>query len=134
MEQFILIGHIVIAVAIIVFVLMQQGKGADAGASFGSGASQTVFGSAGSANFMSRTTAILATAFFITSLGLAIYAKQKASSADEVGIPTVEVQEVLEQDTPVVEEYAPSEDDAPELDASAEADASVLETMEETTN
>ena len=103
MEQFILIGHIVIAVAIIVFVLMQQGKGADAGASFGSGASQTVFGSAGSANFMSRTTAILATAFFITSLGLAIYAKQKASSADEVGIPTVEVQEVLEQDTPVVE-------------------------------
>ena len=134
MEQFILIGHIVIAVAIIVFVLMQQGKGADAGASFGSGASQTVFGSAGSANFMSRTTAILATAFFITSLGLAIYAKQKASSADEVGIPTVEVQEVLEQDTPVVEEYAPSEDDAPELDASAEADASVLETLEETTN
>ena len=134
MEQFILIGHIVIAVAIIVFVLMQQGKGADAGASFGSGASQPVFGSAGSANFMSRTTAILATAFFITSLGLAIYAKQKASSADEVGIPTVEVQEVLEQDTPVVEEYAPSEDDAPELDASAEADASVLETMEETTN
>ncbi|MEC8103931.1 MAG: preprotein translocase subunit SecG [Pseudomonadota bacterium] len=134
MEQFILIGHIVIAVAIIVFVLMQQGKGADAGASFGSGASQTVFGSAGSANFMSRTTAILATAFFITSLGLAIYAKQKASSADEVGIPTVEVQEVLEQDTPVVEEYAPSEDDAPELDVSAEADASVLETMEETTN
>ncbi|MEC7547220.1 MAG: preprotein translocase subunit SecG [Pseudomonadota bacterium] len=134
MEQFILIGHIVIAVAIIVFVLMQQGKGADAGASFGSGASQTVFGSAGSANFMSRTTAILATAFFITSLGLAIYAKQKASSTDEVGIPTVEVQEVLEQDTPVVEEYAPSEDDAPELDASAEADASVLETMEETTN
>ena len=134
MEQFILIGHIVIAVAIIVFVLMQQGKGADAGASFGSGASQTVFGSAGSANFMSRTTAILATAFFITSLGLAIYAKQKASSADEVGIPTVEVQEELEQDTPVVEEYAPSEDDAPELNASAEADASVLETMEETTN
>ncbi|GAA6144285.1 preprotein translocase subunit SecG [Thalassolituus maritimus] len=134
MEQFILIGHIVIAVAIIVFVLMQQGKGADAGASFGSGASQTVFGSAGSANFMSRTTAILATAFFITSLGLAIYAKQKASSVDEVGIPTVEVQEVLEQDTPVVEEYAPSEDDAPELDASAEADTSVLETMEETTN
>ncbi|MEE3190372.1 MAG: preprotein translocase subunit SecG, partial [Pseudomonadota bacterium] len=83
MEQIILIGHIVIAIAIIAFVLMQQGKGADAGASFGSGASQTVFGSAGSANFLSRTTAILATAFFITSLGLAIYAKQKASGADE---------------------------------------------------
>jgi len=64
MEQIILIGHIVIAIAIIAFVLMQQGKGADAGASFGSGASQTVFGSAGSANFLSRTTAFLATAFF----------------------------------------------------------------------
>ena len=133
MEQIILIGHIVIAIAIIAFVLMQQGKGADAGASFGSGASQTVFGSAGSANFLSRTTAILATSFFITSLGLAIYAKQKASGADEAGIPTLEVQEVLEQDTPVVEEYAPSEDDAPELDASAEADSPVVETTEETT-
>lgn len=133
MEQIILIGHIVIAIAIIAFVLMQQGKGADAGASFGSGASQTVFGSAGSANFLSRTTAFLATAFFITSLGLAIYAKQKAAGTDEAGIPTLEVQEVLEQDTPVVEEYAPSEDDAPELDASAEADAPVLETTEETT-
>jgi preprotein translocase subunit SecG len=133
MEQIILIGHIVIAIAIIAFVLMQQGKGADAGASFGSGASQTVFGSAGSANFLSRTTAFLATAFFITSLGLAIYAKQKAVGTDEAGIPTLEVQEVLEQDTPVVEEYAPSEDDAPELDASAEADTPVVETTEETT-
>jgi len=133
MEQIILIVHIVLAISIIAFVLMQQGKGADAGASFGSGASQTVFGSAGSANFMSRFTAVLATAFFVTSLGLAIYAKQKASGADEEGIPSIEVQEVLEQDTPVVEEYAPSEDDAPELDASAEANEPVLETTEETT-
>ena len=64
MEQIILIVHIVLALGIVFFVMIQQGKGADAGASFGSGASQTVFGSQGSGNFLSRSTAILATAFF----------------------------------------------------------------------
>lgn len=60
--------YLVVAVLLIAFVLMQQGKGADAGASFGAGASATVFGSAGSANFLSRTTALLATIFFAISL------------------------------------------------------------------
>ncbi|WP_150539112.1 preprotein translocase subunit SecG [Actinobacillus vicugnae] len=60
--------YLVVAIALIGFVLMQQGKGADAGASFGSGAAGTVFGSAGSANFLSRTTAILAVIFFGISL------------------------------------------------------------------
>ncbi|WGE34687.1 preprotein translocase subunit SecG [Actinobacillus genomosp. 1] len=60
--------YLVVAVALIGFVLMQQGKGADAGASFGAGASGTVFGSAGSANFLSRTTAVLAVIFFGISL------------------------------------------------------------------
>lgn len=130
MEQIILIVHIVLAVGIVAFVLLQQGKGADAGASFGAGASQTVFGSSGSANFMSRTTALLAAAFFVTSLGLAVYAKKLSEGAAEIGIPTAEVTEVLEQDTPVVEEYAPSSDDAPELNASAETDAPALEASE----
>jgi len=130
MEQIILISHIVLAVGIIAFVLMQQGKGADAGASFGAGASQTVFGSGGSANFMSRTTAILATAFFVTSLGLAVFAKQQATSLNNLGIPAEELPEVLEQDTPVVEEYAPSSD-APELEASVSGDEPALETSEE---
>ncbi|AHG73241.1 preprotein translocase subunit SecG [Mannheimia bovis] len=62
------IAYLVVAVLLIAFVLMQQGKGADAGASFGAGASATVFGSAGSANFLSRTTALLATIFFAISL------------------------------------------------------------------
>ncbi|HDL2137353.1 TPA: preprotein translocase subunit SecG, partial [Mannheimia haemolytica] len=62
------IVYLVVAVLLIAFVLMQQGKGADAGASFGAGASATVFGSAGSANFLSRTTALLATIFFAISL------------------------------------------------------------------
>lgn len=62
------IAYLVIAVLIIGFILIQQGKGADAGASFGAGAAGTVFGSAGSANFLSRTTAILAIIFFSISI------------------------------------------------------------------
>ncbi|MDK2777738.1 MAG: preprotein translocase subunit SecG [Pseudomonadota bacterium] len=119
MESIILIVHILLALGIIGFVMIQQGKGADAGASFGGGASQTVFGSSGSGNFLSRSTAILATAFFVTSLALGVYARQKAESVSDLGIPSEEVIEKLEQDAPVVEEYAPSSD-APELDASDE--------------
>lgn len=62
------VAYLVVAIILIGFILMQQGKGADAGASFGAGAAGTVFGSAGSANFLSRTTAILAVIFFTISL------------------------------------------------------------------
>ncbi|MAK90491.1 MAG: preprotein translocase subunit SecG [Oceanospirillaceae bacterium] len=127
MESIVLIVHILLAVGIIAFVMMQQGKGADAGASFGSGASQTVFGSSGSGNFLSRTTAILATLFFVTSLVLGIYARQKVESSQDLGIPSQEVIEKLEQDAPVVEEYAPSSD-APDLDASDADEPAVEET------
>ena len=71
------IVHVFLAVAIIALVLLQRGKGAEAGAAFGAGASGTVFGSKGSASFLSRTTAALATLFFITSLGLAFLAGQQ---------------------------------------------------------
>ena len=71
-----LVAHVVVAVTLIALVLLQQGKGADAGAAFGSGASSTMFGSRGSASFLSRTTAVLATAFFLTSLTLAYVATQ----------------------------------------------------------
>ncbi|MFK4752623.1 preprotein translocase subunit SecG [Oceanobacter antarcticus] len=118
MESIILVVHILLALGIVGFVMLQQGKGADAGASFGAGASQTVFGSSGSGNFLSHTTAYLAAAFFVTSLGLGIYAKQKADSVANIGIPAQEVIEKLEKDTPLVEEYAPALD-APELDASS---------------
>lgn len=70
MQTAILVIHILAALSVIVLVLMQQGKGADVGAAFGSGASQTIFGSRGSANFLTRATAVLATLFFITSLSL----------------------------------------------------------------
>jgi preprotein translocase subunit SecG len=66
-----LIAHVLIAASIIGLVMLQKGKGADAGAGFGAGASGTVFGARGSANFLSRSTAVMATLFFASSLGLA---------------------------------------------------------------
>src|SRR4029453_19024285 len=70
LETILLVVHLLIAAAICGFVLLQHGKGADMGAAFGSGASGSLFGAAGSANFLSRTTAILAAVFFLSSLGL----------------------------------------------------------------
>jgi preprotein translocase subunit SecG len=74
--------HVLLAAAIIGLVLLQRGKGADAGAGFGAGASGTVFGARGSASFLSRTTAVLATLFFLTSLGLSyLFSQQKAPTS-----------------------------------------------------
>ena len=70
-QKAVLITHTLIALLIIVLVLLQRGKGADAGAAFGAGASGTVFGARGSASFFSRATAVCATAFFVSSLTLA---------------------------------------------------------------
>jgi len=78
MLQLILIFHVLIAIALIVLVLMQQGKGAQMGAAFGSGASQTVFGSQGSGSFLVKVTAMLAGLFFLTSLGLGYFAGHQA--------------------------------------------------------
>lgn len=80
MESFVLIIHVLIAVAIVGLILLQQGKGAEMGASFGAGSSQTVFGAAGSAGFMVKLTAALAAIFFVTSLTLAIFANKNARS------------------------------------------------------
>lgn len=74
--------HVMLAVGIIGIVLLQRGKGADAGAGFGAGASGTVFGARGSASFLSRTTAVLATLFFLTSLGLTyLFSQNKAATS-----------------------------------------------------
>jgi preprotein translocase subunit SecG len=77
LHSMVLIAHVLISAFIIGLVLLQRGKGADAGAAFGSGASGTVFGAKGSANFLSRSTAVLATLFFISSLGLAYLGSQR---------------------------------------------------------
>ncbi len=76
--------HILVALAIIGLVLMQHGKGADMGAAFGSGASGSLFGSSGSANFLSRSTGVLATVFFITSLVLAYVASSAPKTSGSV--------------------------------------------------
>ena len=90
METLVVVVHVVIAVALVGLVLIQQGKGADAGAAFGGGASQTVFGSQGSGSFLTRLTTILAIVFFVTSFSLAVFAKQRAEVAGEAGIPVVQ--------------------------------------------
>jgi len=76
--------HILAALAIIGLVLVQHGKGADMGAAFGSGASGSLFGASGSANFLSRTTAVAAAVFFVTSLTLAYVASSKPKAAGSV--------------------------------------------------
>jgi preprotein translocase subunit SecG len=75
-ETLVLFGHLIVAGLIIALVLLQRGKGAEAGTGFGAGASGTVFGSRGSASFFSRATAVLATLFFATSLALAYFSTQ----------------------------------------------------------
>ncbi|HEX6734624.1 MAG TPA: preprotein translocase subunit SecG [Azonexus sp.] len=86
--------HILVALAIIGLVLMQHGKGADMGAAFGSGASGSLFGATGSANFLSRTTGILAAVFFVTSLTLAYSASNKVKTTGSVMQETVQSQSV----------------------------------------
>lgn len=114
-ETVVVVIHLMAALALVGLVLIQQGKGAETGASFGSGASGTVFGSQGSATFLSRLTAVLAAVFFITSLGLAFYASNKASVVRDAGLPAPAMQrEVaplsIEEDVPVLEEQAPQAD------------------------
>jgi preprotein translocase subunit SecG len=95
MDAIVLIIHVVVAAALIGLVLLQQGKGADMGAAFGSGASQTVFGSRGSGNFLTRSTAVLATTFFVTSLVLAYFSGKTTdveSLVDRVQAPAQETQ------------------------------------------
>jgi preprotein translocase subunit SecG len=86
----ILVGvHVLVAAALVGLVLLQHGKGADMGAAFGSGSSGSLFGAAGSANFLSRTTAILATVFFLSSLGLTYFGATRTGPVDimKQGVP-----------------------------------------------
>jgi len=89
---------------------LQQGKGADAGASFGAGASQTVFGASGSGNFLVRATTIGATIFFITSLSLAVFAKNQSALGGAANSP-------LANEALLQEATAPISSDVPQLDA-----------------
>lgn len=83
-ETLLLGAHVVVAIAICAFVLLQHGKGADMGAAFGSGSSGSLFGASGSANFLSRTTSVLAAVFFLTSLGLTWYGTTRSAPRPSV--------------------------------------------------
>ncbi len=112
-ETVIVVLHLLGAIGIVALVLLQQGKGADAGASFGAGASGTVFGSQGSSTFLSRFTGILAAVFFLTSLALGYVAKERADGMAGAGLPDPAVLEVQQEkpaagDVPVLEEQAPA--------------------------
>jgi preprotein translocase subunit SecG len=89
MESVLLVLHVIVALLIVGLIMLQQGKGAEMGASFGAGGSQTVFGAAGSGNLFSRLTAILVAIFFVTSFVLAMLAKNSVG-VDESMIPYME--------------------------------------------
>ncbi|KGQ69496.1 preprotein translocase subunit SecG [Chelonobacter oris] len=99
MYEILIIAYIVVSVALIGFVLLQQGKGADMGASFGSGASGTIFGAAGSANFLSRTTAILALLFFIIALVIGNINTHRQAPQGTFDDLTIEAQKLEQQNT-----------------------------------
>lgn len=90
MYQVIIVIHVLLGLGVIGLVLMQQGKGADAGAAFGTGSAGSVFGAQGAASFLSRSTAILATLFFATSLGLAVINGHKGTEQDLMAVPATE--------------------------------------------
>jgi preprotein translocase subunit SecG len=130
MQTTFLVIHTLIALAIIALVLLQRGKGAEAGAAFGAGASGTVFGSRGTTSFFSRTTAILATAFFATSLSLAYISSQRTSAPESL------IEEVGTLGTEASPDVVPPTDEVPalpEMDSSmpAEADAPDVPPLDE---
>ena len=91
METLVLVIHVLVALAIVGLVLLQHGKGADVGAAFGGGASGSLFGATGSANFLSRATAILAAVFFLTSMGLTYFSGRKTESKGVLATPAQSV-------------------------------------------
>ena len=108
--EVLLVAYLIVALMLIGFVLIQQGKGANMGASFGSGGSNTVFGSSGSGNFMTKTTSILATLFFVLSLflgNITANAEKQGDSWDDLEVPAAE------QQAPAI-----PVDDVPAVDAS----------------
>jgi len=117
-QTIVLSAHTVIALLIIALVLLQKGKGAEAGAAFGSGASDTVFGAKGSSNFFSRATAILATAFFISSLSLAYLSSQQADVPDSL------LESVVLETTNMPNQEAPDEEG--DMDTSIESMPSII--------
>ncbi len=117
-----LIIHTIIALSIIGLVLLQRGKGADAGAAFGAGASGTVFGARGSSSFFSRATAVLATAFFATSLTLAYLSSQRTTDPESLleNAPAVETEQSLPAAPPADEQIPAALPELEDAESAAE--------------
>jgi preprotein translocase subunit SecG len=118
-----IVVHVLVAMAIVGLVLLQHGKGADMGSGFGGGASGSLFGATGSANFLSRTTAVLAALFFASSLGLAYLATTKPREAGSVVDRAPAAQPKAEAPKPEPKNETPQ--GAPERGAPAPAEKSV---------
>ena len=125
MEQIILGAHLLVALAIIGLILLQQGKGAEMGASFGAGGSQTLFGSDGGGSVLTKATACLVALFFATSFGLAVLINQKAALVDDLDLAIPAAVEVkpaaVDAELPVLDTASPAVtgskgDDLPSLD------------------
>ena len=103
MSTFIIVIHIIVAFALILIVLLQTGKGADMGAVFGGGGSQTLFGSTGASTFLSRLTTAAAVVFMLTSLGLAYLSSHRSgrSVMSEIGVPATQQEEQATPEAPV---------------------------------
>lgn len=108
MYQVIIVVHVLLGLGVVGLVLMQQGKGADAGGGFSTGSSGSVFGAQGSASFLSRSTAVLASLFFTTSLGLAVMNSQQSAQKDLIVNPSK-----IEQDVPNVTNEKPISAEVP---------------------
>lgn len=141
---------VVVAVALIGLVMIQQGKGASMGAAFGSGASQTVFGSSGATGFLTKLTTWLAIGFFVITFGLAWVAKEKAAAAGDIGLPSAPTPmempateaapratiEVGDGDVPMTIEVTPAADqtgtdDVPVLEIEPAAEDAAAEAVED---
>ncbi|HRD72126.1 MAG TPA: preprotein translocase subunit SecG [Aquimonas sp.] len=127
--------YVLVSVAMIVMILLQRGAGAAAGSGFGSGASGTVFGARGAANFLSKSTAVLATLFFVISLGMAIYASRGGkNAADDLGVMGAVPAEVpaATSDVPAAEVVVPAASDVPAatVDSAADGAASTATEVE----
>lgn len=111
MQTILTILQVFLSIGLIALILIQHGRGADAGAAFGSGASATVFGARGSGSFLSRLTAILATLFFLTSMGLAYYAARTGNAPglmDKIDLPQALPEAPVKSAAPSVDSDVPS--------------------------
>jgi preprotein translocase subunit SecG len=111
METFVFVMHVLTAIALCGLVLLQHGKGADVGAAFGGGASGSIFGATGSANFLSRTTAVLAAVFFLSSMGLTYFSSRKN---EHKGVMATQSEPAKQGPTQVPAPGAPAGQNAPQ--------------------